>query len=238
MTCRRYAAALIDLAASGSEPNAELRAHLLACPSCRAVLQRERDLFTSIDTSLRASASAEVPAAFVQRVRAVVNQQPTPTRVLFLRPRVVFAVAAATIILFSFAYSTRRANVTSEENSTTQRHQRPSNALPPKPTAPPLNPASPHVPSSIAETRRNHASTGDPRPSPSAQPDPEILVSNDQEILLARYVEQLRQRTSLPPLASVPAPAPDSDLSQTPALQFSPIQIAQLDVKPLEERQE
>jgi hypothetical protein len=235
MTCRCHSAALIDLAASDSEPTAELRAHLQSCSSCRAAFQRERDLFASIDTSLRASANAEIPAAFIQRVRAVINQQSAPTSVSFLRPPVVSALAAAAIILFFFAYSTRRAKFASEGNSTAQRHQSPSDALPPTPAAAPLNSASSRVPRSILETRRTKVSTGNLRQQ-SAPHYPEILVSNDQEILLARYAEQLHQRSSLPTLASVPGN--EVDLSQTPALQVSPIQIAQLDVKPLAERQE
>ena len=237
MTCQRHAAALIELAASGAEPNPELRAHLRSCPSCRAAFQHERQLFTSIDASLCASVNAQVPAAFVQRVRAVVNQQPAPTSVSFFRPRIVFALAAAAIILFFFAHSTRRAKFPSEENSIAQRHQPPSDTLPPKPPAPALNSASSRIAPSSVETRRTKVSTGNlPHPSQSTPHNPEILVSNDQEILLARYAQQLSQRSSLLTLASVPAN--DTELSQTPALQVSPIQIAQLDVKPLVERQE
>jgi hypothetical protein len=237
MTCQRYAGDLIDLAASGSEPNAELRAHLQTCLSCRSVLQSERQLFTSIDGSLCASVNAQVPAAFVQRVRAVVNQQSAPTSVSFFRPRIVFAVAAAAIILFFVAYSARRTEFPSKENSIAQRHQPPSDALRQKPLAPTLNSASSRFASSSVETRRTKVSTRNlPRPSQSTPHNPEILVSNEQEILLARYAQRLNQRTSLLTLASVPAS--DAELSQTPALLVSPIQIAQLDVQPLVERRE
>jgi|SRR5450432_240452 hypothetical protein len=236
MTCNRHTTALIDLAASGSEPNAELRAHLQTCPSCRSVLQRERQLFASIDASLCASVDAQVPAAFLQRVRAVVNQQSAPTSVSFFRPRIVFAMAAAAIILFFVAYSARLVKFPSKENSVAQRHQPPSDALPQKPLAPALNSASSRIASSGVETRRTKVSTRNlPRPSQSAPHNPEILVSNEQKILLARYAQQLSQRTSLLTLASVPAS--DAELSQTTALQVSPIQIAQLDVQLLVERQ-
>lgn len=237
MSCQRHYAALIDLAASGSEPSAELRAHLENCPNCRAAFQRERALFASIDSSLRASTNAQVPAALVQRVRAVVNQQPAAPPFSFFRQRVVFAVAAAAIILFFVAHYTRRENFPPGENSTAQRRQSPSNALPPKSPAPALNSTSSRIPPFIEETRRAKSSSGIlPQPAQAAPRDPEILVSNDQEILLARYVNQLRRRSTLPTLASVPGN--EAELAQTPALQFSPIQIAQLDVKPLEERQE
>lgn len=233
MTCQRHYSALIDLAASGSEPTAELRTHLQACPHCHAALQRERALFASIDSSLRASTNAEVPTAFVQRVRAVVNQQPAASRVSFVRPRVVFAVAAAVIILFSFAHFTRRTKFGSAGNSIAQHQPSPEPVLAKPPDD--LSPAS--VTASNAEARGSRTSTGNLRqPSQSARRHPEILVPNDQEILLARYAQQLRHRNSLPTLAS--SPASETGLSQTTALQFSPIQIAQLDVKPLEERQE
>lgn len=237
MTCQRHSAALIDLAASGSEPTSELLAHLQSCPACRAALRRERDLFASIDSTLHASANAEVPAAFVQRVRAVVNQQSAPPRTAFYRRRLAFAVAAAAIILFFIAHSARRTKLESGESAVAQRHPSPSDALQSKSAAPPLNSASSRVFPSVVETRRTKISTANlPQPSQPGPRNPEILVSNDQEILLANYAEQLRRRTSLPTLAS--APAIEGDLSQTPALEVSPIQIAQLDVKPLVERHE
>lgn len=237
MTCQRHAAALIDLAASGSEPNAELDAHLQACSSCRAAFQQERQLFGSIDSSLRASTKTEIPAAFVQRVRAAVNQQTVVPRTSLFRPRLVFAVAAAAIILLFVVHYTRRAKYASEENSIAQRHQLPSDALPPKSSTPSNESASPQPTPSVVAIRRTKTSLENlHQPSQSAPHDPEILVSSDQEILLARYAEQLRRHSSLPTLASVPGN--DAELSQSFPLQVSPIQIAQLDVTPLEERQE
>ena len=241
MTCQRHIAALIDLAASGAKPGSELHAHLQACPSCRAALLRERDLFTSIDSSLRASANAEIPAAFVQRVRVAVNQQSAVPRTSLFRPRLVFAVAAAAIILFFVAHFTHRASFESQENPIAQRHQSPSNALQPKPPAPASDSTSPRVTAGIVATRQTKIPNDNrQQQAQSAHRDPEILVSGDQEILMARYSEQLRRRNSLPVLPPAPAPpsGADSEVAQTPALQVLPIQIAQLDVKPLEERQE
>jgi hypothetical protein len=236
MTCQRHAAALIDLAASAAEPNAELRAHLQDCPFCHALFQRERQLFASIDSALRTSISAAIPTSFVQRVSALVNQQSALPRLPFFRPRLVFALAAAAIVLFFFAHFSRHARFESGEPSIALRHPAPD-ALLRKPPSPALNSASPGAAASIVEPRPARTSTGNLQPpSPSSPRDPEILVSSDQEILLARYAQQLLRRSSLPTLASVPGN--DVELSPTPALQVSPIQIAQLDVKPLEERQE
>jgi hypothetical protein len=210
--------------------------HLRDCHSCHALFQRERQLFASINSALRTCVNAAIPGSFVQRVSAHVNQQSALPRVSFFRPRWIFALAAAAIVLFFFAYFSRHARFESGENSIALRHPAPD-ALLLKPPAPALNSASPRAAASIVETRPARTSTGNLQPpSPSAPRNPEILVSSDQEILLARYAQQLRRHSSLPTLASVPGN--DAELSQTPTLQVSPIQIAQLDVKPLEERQE
>lgn len=98
-TCQGYRAALVDTAAAGAsdfEPSRELRSHLDACASCRAAFSEELQLFAAIDTGLRVTANAEVPASLLPRVRAQINEQRVPSRSWI--PASV-AMAAAVVLL-------------------------------------------------------------------------------------------------------------------------------------------
>jgi hypothetical protein len=65
----------------------------------------------------------------------------------------------------------------------------------------------------------------------ASNPEPEVLVPRDQEVLLARYAEQWRGRKRAPLLAE------NYGESNLEPLQIAPIQIAQLDVKLMSEEQ-
>lgn len=94
-SCESYRMALTDVANTGEEPALELRAHLEICASCRASLAEEVQLFTAIDSGLRASANAEVPASLFPRVRAKLNESAAPRRSWIP----VFAAISATATL-------------------------------------------------------------------------------------------------------------------------------------------
>src|SRR5277367_1821229 len=70
MPCENYREALTEAAAADAVPSGELRSHLDACASCRTAFTEEQQLFAAIDTGLRASANSDVPATFLPRVRA------------------------------------------------------------------------------------------------------------------------------------------------------------------------
>jgi len=78
MPCENYREALIEAAATDSAPSRELRSHLDACASCREAFREERQLFAAVDSGLRVTANAEVPASLLPRVRAELNQRYVP----------------------------------------------------------------------------------------------------------------------------------------------------------------
>jgi hypothetical protein len=78
MPCENYREALIEAAATDSAPSRELRSHLDACASCREAFREERQLFAAVDSGLRVTANAEVPASLLPRVRAELNQRHVP----------------------------------------------------------------------------------------------------------------------------------------------------------------
>jgi hypothetical protein len=94
MPCEHYKDALIEAAASGAEPQGDLRAHLDACASCRAACEQEQALFASIDAGLHVSANAEVPASLLPRVRAQLND-PSASRIAWVPAWALLAVTAA-----------------------------------------------------------------------------------------------------------------------------------------------
>jgi anti-sigma factor RsiW len=101
MPCEHHKDALIEAAASGLEPQGELRAHLAACDSCRAAFAEERALFVSIDSGLHASVNADIPPSLLPSVRARLDQQGAPGGSWITNWYVL--VSAAVVILAFFA---------------------------------------------------------------------------------------------------------------------------------------
>jgi hypothetical protein len=105
-TCGIYREALIDAAAQNSEPSRELRLHLDVCASCNAAFAEESQLFAAIDTGLRVSANAEVPASLLPRVRAGLSEHRIASRVWV--PIAATITAMAVIVMIVFVRGTRR----------------------------------------------------------------------------------------------------------------------------------
>jgi hypothetical protein len=103
MPCENYQDALVEAAATGAEPQSELRAHLAACAACHATFAQEQALFSSIDAGLHVTANAEVPASLLPRVRAQLNDQSAARRSWIP----VWAVLAATAMLVLTVVSVR-----------------------------------------------------------------------------------------------------------------------------------
>jgi len=101
MPCKNYREALIEAAAKDSAPSRELRLHLDACASCREAFREERQLFAAIDSGLRVTANAEVPASLLSRVRAELNQRHVPQRSwLPAGASMAAAVALVAVVVF------------------------------------------------------------------------------------------------------------------------------------------
>jgi hypothetical protein len=74
MTCEKYRNVLID-AAAGEPLDGGLADHLEGCTPCRAILEREQELFTAIDDALRARMNAEPQAGFLAGVHAQITHE-------------------------------------------------------------------------------------------------------------------------------------------------------------------
>lgn len=219
--------ALIEAAASGVEPEGELRAHLEACDSCRAAFAEEQALFASIDAGIHVKANADLPVSLLPRVRARLDEADAP-RNSWTTSGFVLATAAVVIVAFFAARAVQHTNV---------RHQPVEMAG--KTYVPSLAPPSQNQNTIVGP--RVERNSNSPRPFTSAEnspsvgaparknTDPEVLVPRDQEILLAAYAEQWNLHKRAPLIAQ------DSDATILVQLQIAPIQIDELGVKLLAE---
>lgn len=228
MPCKHYKDALTEAAATGAEPQGDLRVHLAGCADCRAAFEQERSLFASIDAGLHLTANAEVPASLLPRVRARLDEVSAP-RSIWAANWLVWASAAIIVVAFFTARAVWRTPVShppveSAVNSPLQ----PPVTAPPQNRYPAVEPpkGKNSVPKNHFAIAKNHPASESPASGKSL---PEVLVPHDQEILLAAYAEQWSRRKH--PLLVTQ----DFDATILPPLQVAPIQIDELGVKLLAE---
>lgn len=236
MPCEHYKNALIDAAVTGRDLTGaaaltaelrDLRAHLAECVACRAALAEEQSLLAAMDSGLRVAANAEVPPSLLPRVRASLDEAATA------RPRwssqwLALAVASTAVAMLFLPVKFRRNNADAPSINSVSNLPTVPEVTPTTQTPSLSNPGGrgklPQKP--LASTARNAPLRDE---SASRRRSPEILVSRDQEALLASYAKQWSSR--------VRAPLVSSELveAKLEPLRVPPIQIANLDVKPLAE---
>ena len=224
MPCQHFKDALIEAAASGFQPQGDLRAHVNACDSCCAAFEQEQSLFSSIDAGLQVTANAEMPPSLLPRVRARLQQESALSR-SWLTNWLVLASATGVLVTLFAVHAVWRTNVVQKPVETAGK-----TIVPPRVTLPAQkqNPAVlppmkknsvPQRHLAIAKNSRAHETLI------RRKTMPEVLVPRDQEVLLAEYAEQWRFHKRTPLLAQ------DSDATILAPLQVAQIQIAELDVK-------
>jgi hypothetical protein len=225
MPCENYREALIEAAATNSAPSRELRVHLDACASCRAASSEELQLFAAIDSGVRTTANAEVPAALLPRVRVQLNQRPVRRRAWVPAGAVTAgAVALVAVIVFVRGFERDGLRTNSPANASAQ------NILSTE-----IQPAPPvatfiETPSPPAKSKLPRAAES-PRVVGAAQVEKaKVLVPAGQqraiEVLLAS-VKQCKVAGEV-----LAAEKPEKTLEE---LQVSPIDISPIEMKPLED---
>lgn len=211
MPCEHFQDAIIEVAASGGEPQGAFRVHLSGCADCREALAAERSLFRSIDTGVHTVVKTEVPGSFVLRVSRRIEEEAGPARVW--RPFWVAtaALVACSILLVlqiprflesrggkpSFAKGPELSSPTVEAQK--QLSPRPGEGLLSKPIVRLKKKATQNVLSGV-ET-------------------PEVLVPPQGEEALARYVALLGKRTIKTQTGS-----PNQEIA------VEPLEIAEIDL--------
>jgi len=227
MLCEYYKHALIEAAASGVPPCEKLRAHLAECFACREAFIKEQSLFAAIDSGLHAAANSEVPSSLFSSVRVALEQE-TSRKSGWFSDVLVLATAAG-IVLAVFAAQTIRRTKDGRERTN----------IAVKTTVPPRNPAlsqetmqSPDRSADSSPSMRSliARSSAASRREETFGALPQVLVPRDQDALLASYAEQWYGQKHAPLMAG------EVRSATLEPLQVSPIQIPQLDVKPLAEQ--
>jgi hypothetical protein len=227
MPCEHFKDALIEAAAGGLLPQGGLRAHLAACASCREAFSQEQSLFAAIDSGLHAAANTEVPPSLLPRVRAGLEAMPVaPSRWTPGWFGLAGAALVAATLLVAVIVRQNRVG-TPPVHSVENRPTVPA-VLPPTPSPLPLA-LSPRRDAIPRPSLRAASAPVRPEHAAATQSVPEVLVPRDQEVLLASYAQEWSSRKRAPLIANEAKPA-DVALLDVP-----PIQITELDVKPLAE---
>jgi hypothetical protein len=220
MPCESYKAALVDAAASGAEPQGELRAHLDECAACRAAFAEEQSLFSSIDTGLRAAVSAEIPTSLLPRVRARLLDE-APSRNRWILAWAPAAVSVALIIGFLFLRGVRHdvRNLPIESNQVVR-------SLPPVESSVPRSGNPPTQLALNASPVRHQPRQANPS---RELKEPRALVPAEQPEVIARLLEGLRRGE----VKGEVLVAEGND-RQSQDLQIAPLTVAPIDVKALD----
>jgi hypothetical protein len=222
MPCKHYKNALIEAAASGAQPQGDLRAHLAGCADCRGAFEQEQSLFASIDAGLQIIANAEVPASLSPRVRARLDETVTTQRRWFQPWVFVAASVALAIAIFQFG----RPHHSSSDNQAKQTPQISISEAPVTNT----DHQSSGPGTQIVSSNMNNSQTRDHstllRPVASSQP--EVLVPPDEREAFARFVAVLGEHREV----AIALVTPALQAKDRPA-SLELLQINELEIKPL-----
>jgi hypothetical protein len=102
MTCDKYTNALRLAAASTGELDAKLARHLERCATCRMTLRSERELFSRIDSALRAQVNEDPRPGFLAQLRLQFSKELTARSGSDRAWHVAVAVLALVLIAMSY----------------------------------------------------------------------------------------------------------------------------------------
>jgi hypothetical protein len=222
MPCENHREALIEAAATDSEPSGELRSHLNACHSCSAAFGEELRLFAAIETGLRAAANGEVPASLLPRVRAELNDRSVPSR-SWVPASVAIAAAAVVVAAIVFVRGLVLDSVPTNPSVNTSAHNMPSAEIRPAPTA-----VSPFGTTNLPAKRRSFRPT---KTEPSARVEQAaVLIPAGQKQAIDALLAGLREgvlKTDVLLTTNPEQPLRD--------LQVLPLEVSPIEMKPLED---
>jgi hypothetical protein len=227
MSCAKYQEALIDLAASGTEPTVDVREHLATCVGCFEQLKQQQSLLASIDSAIRQTANAPLPPALLHRFEARLAQQSSLESAS--RPSPIYAAAAiataAALLLLLFPRSRTRdvkrqsiASVEARREAVTQPQG--------------IAPAAPRVPNPTPARRPGKPTSRPPQPS-----EPEVLVPPEERTAFEHFLSDLNGREDLAvailkPMQERKEPH-TTPVARSLPVQMPDIEIAALAVQPL-----
>jgi len=219
MPCQHYKNALIEAAASGAQPQGDLRAHLAGCADCRAAFAQEQSLFASIDAGLHVAANAEAPASLLPRVRARLDEA-VATQRRWLQP-VILAAASVALAFAIFLFA--RPHPSRPDNQAKQTPQILGSETLVKNGRPQVSGPATQIVSSTANKSQTRVHSTLLRPVASSQL--EVLVPPDEREAFARFVAVLGERREVALALAKPAPQTKDEPAGLEPLQINGLEI-------------
>ncbi len=225
MFCDAYNKSLTDAAASAEVLSPALQQHLAYCESCRAAFAEEQSLFAVIDSTLHATANSEVPATLIPRVHVALNNEPSP----HANPQKWLFASATLACALVFAVIFKPWHRDTPELIQTATRQQPPITVParkesPLPAPSVTRPAPPHL---------NKEQEIQPAIADSDIPfAAKILVPEEEREAFAQYMAN-----TSPSPANISAKAVLAPKAPQESVQILPVQIASLDLKPLDQKE-
>jgi hypothetical protein len=219
MPCQHYKNALIEAAASGAQPQGDLRAHLAGCADCRAAFAQEQSLFASIDAGLHVAANAEAPASLLPRVRARLDEA-VATQRRWLQP-VILAAASVALAFAIFLFA--RPHPSRPDNQAKQTPQILGSETVVKNARPQVSGPATQIVSSTANKSQTRVHSTLLRTVASSQL--EVLVPPDEREAFARFVAVLGERREVALALAKPAPQTKDEPAGLEPLQINGLEI-------------
>lgn len=226
MFCEAYNQSLKNAAARGETLSSVLQQHLASCASCSAAFAEEQSLFAAIDSGLRAVSKSEVPATLIPRVCVALNNEPAPQSRSF------------NFLVWAFAGSVITAAVVLALVYLPSKHQ--SVSVEPSRPSPVAAAQNLPVPSAVNSVRMGGVSPLQHR-KPSVlvvnrglKPEsPEVLVPDEERAAFAQFMAHASASS-----ANVSAKTTLVPRAPQESVQISPVEIASLELRPLEQKEE
>jgi len=193
MTCDNYENALLLAAASNDKLDVKLARHLEHCSTCRLTLRSERELFSRIDSTLRAQVNEDPPSAFLAQLRLQLSKEatapPGSNRVWHV------AGAAFALIFIAALYPL----VNARQSSVQGNLETPTIRVAPSAGVT----QSAHASEDLAVRSRHHSRR--PAVQRVLRQEPEILVPPDEQQAFAQFVACVARRDAMAQAVVTPA---------------------------------
>ena len=219
MTCNKYKNGLLLAATSDAELDAKLARHLERCSTCRITLCSERELFSRIDSTLRAQVNEDPRPFFLAQLRVQLSKELT-ARPGSNRLWHVAGVALALVLIAMFY-----PHVNSRQPRVQVNSQRPTiRVLQSAAVTPPAR--------AIGDirVRSRHHSNRFPVQT-AAHWEPEVLVPPDEQKAFEQFVACVARRDAVAQAVVTPvankAVKRNTDLPQVPSVDMADLQLSQ-----------
>ena len=217
MSCDRYATAIADHAC-GADLAPDAAAHLRTCAACAARLASHRRAIDGLDGELQQLLAVEPSAHFVPRVQAHLSAVPAPRGWSTLAWSGLAAAAAAGIIVWTLPSTGPVHTPAAPAPTAVSRASAPEI---------PRQEDTPRPPPVSSRARRTRSAPVNAQPSK----EPEIIVPEDQQRAVARFVALVRTgRLDTSSLAT----QTDSEIAPPAELGVSPLAVSPIAIPSVE----